>query len=689
MSKPLALLLAGSALAATFPAAVRGQTIDYGALEQVFGEPVTTSATGKPQRATEVPLSMTIISADDIRRAAAVDIPGILREYSDLDVWQFSRGASDVSVRGYNQAYSPRLLVLVNGRQVYLDHYAMTAWNTLPVQLAEIRQIEVVKGPNTALFGFNAVGGVINIITYNPLYDDVNAATIRVGTDGYREAGAVGTAKLLGGKLGARLSASGFDADEFDTGGESFQAPYRHAPQRRALNMDTLAQLGPDTQVGVELSQSQVQQNEFIPNFAITANDYTVRSAKSTVTSATGIGLVEGTAYVNSAKISFNAPQLYPRQFTVENTVMVAKLQDLFKVGAAHSFRVAGEFRHNEMNTAPGTGSNSGGAATIAYDVYSAAGMWDWTVSPKLSVTTAARLDHLVLERSGGKDTANPYSNSDYDRTLTEPSANLGLVYKATDKDSFRASVGRGVQVPSLLELGYESRNSTGSVLGIGNPNLDPTIVTNAEIGYDRLVPEIGGKGSVTLFYQLTEDIKASPGLDFIRTAPIRVTQFQNIGDSTAIGTELGLKGSSPDGWRWGADYRLEFVSEDLSKDNGRSTLGALVSDPTYPVMFEKGTPHHLLSGRVGYTLGQWEMDLFGRYSAAYDMPYASSQASAAVYGSQHVAGYVTVDARLGYNLTENLTVAVQGTSINLSEHDETSGSAVERQLFLTVSSKF
>jgi outer membrane receptor for ferrienterochelin and colicins len=74
------------------------------------------------------------------------------------------------------------LLVLVNGQQVYLDDLGRTQWYTLPVTLEEIRQIEIIKGPNTALYGFNAVSGVINIITYDPLLESVNSATLRGGT---------------------------------------------------------------------------------------------------------------------------------------------------------------------------------------------------------------------------------------------------------------------------------------------------------------------------------------------------------------------------------------------------------------------------------------------------------------------------------------------------------------------------
>ena len=147
--------------------------------KSLFGEPVTTSVTGSPQRATEVPASMTIVTADDISRSGARDLPGILRHVGGIDVLQWANDHADIAIRGYNQASSPRRLVLIDGRQVYTDYYGYTPWSTLPVVLADIRQIEIVRGPNTALFGFNAVGGVINIITYNPLFDDANTIPCR------------------------------------------------------------------------------------------------------------------------------------------------------------------------------------------------------------------------------------------------------------------------------------------------------------------------------------------------------------------------------------------------------------------------------------------------------------------------------------------------------------------------------
>jgi outer membrane receptor for ferrienterochelin and colicins len=141
------LLYSAAALIAT-SAAANAQSIDYQVMGDMFGEPVTTGATGAPQRSTEVPATMIIITQDDIASAPEYDIPGILRHYSGVDVARFSMGQGEVGIRSAASPYTPRLLVLVNGREVYLDSYGYTAWSTLPVTLEEIQQIEVVKGPS-------------------------------------------------------------------------------------------------------------------------------------------------------------------------------------------------------------------------------------------------------------------------------------------------------------------------------------------------------------------------------------------------------------------------------------------------------------------------------------------------------------------------------------------------------------
>src|SRR4030088_1854403 len=85
---------------ALIPSASHAQSIDYGSLEQLFGESVTTSATGSPQRVTEVPANMEIITADEIRRSGADNIPDILQFIAGVDVRRYSFAQAEVSVRG-------------------------------------------------------------------------------------------------------------------------------------------------------------------------------------------------------------------------------------------------------------------------------------------------------------------------------------------------------------------------------------------------------------------------------------------------------------------------------------------------------------------------------------------------------------------------------------------------------------
>jgi len=274
---PMLPVLATASIAAA-------QSINYDALEQMFNEPVTTSATGSPQRSTEAPVSMEIISASDIERSGATDIPTILSRVAGIDVLTWGAGgASDVGVRGYATPYSPRLLVLINGRQVYLDHYGYTAWSTLPVQLSEIRQIEVIKGPNSALFGFNAVSGVVNIITYSPKYDSANAAEVTGGSGSFGEASLVTTLKLTD-AISTRISGGASTEKQWKNDGK-VDPHFMIDPYKMSANVDTVAQLAPNTELRVEASWSNVGQTDVLPTYSYSRTKYLTNSINGALNS--------------------------------------------------------------------------------------------------------------------------------------------------------------------------------------------------------------------------------------------------------------------------------------------------------------------------------------------------------------------------------------------------------------------
>lgn len=134
-----------------------------GAYERVV---VTASRYG--QSPLDSPSTITILSGDDIRLSGAFTLADVLRRVAGIDVMTLAAGQADVSIRGFNRELANKVLVLVDGRSIYLDMLGTVLWETLPVALEEIDRVEVVRGPGSAVYGANAVTGVINIITQAP-----------------------------------------------------------------------------------------------------------------------------------------------------------------------------------------------------------------------------------------------------------------------------------------------------------------------------------------------------------------------------------------------------------------------------------------------------------------------------------------------------------------------------------------
>ena len=74
----------------------------------------------------------------------------------------------NVTTRGATSTLATSQLALVDGRSIYLDFFGMVMWDFVPTNLHEIKRIEVVRGPASAVWGANAMTGVVNVITKTP-----------------------------------------------------------------------------------------------------------------------------------------------------------------------------------------------------------------------------------------------------------------------------------------------------------------------------------------------------------------------------------------------------------------------------------------------------------------------------------------------------------------------------------------
>ncbi len=130
------------------------------------------SASKKVESLFDSPLSSSVITKDEIRNSGSTTIAEALRLVPGLIVREKTNGNFDVHIRGYenippnnkvNYSDNSITLVMIDNRIVYNYFQGGTFWETLPISIYDVERIEIIRGPSSALYGPNAVSGVINI----------------------------------------------------------------------------------------------------------------------------------------------------------------------------------------------------------------------------------------------------------------------------------------------------------------------------------------------------------------------------------------------------------------------------------------------------------------------------------------------------------------------------------------------
>lgn len=321
------------------------------------------------------------------------------------------------------------------------------------------------------------------------------------------------------------------------------------------------------------------------------------------------------------------------------------------------------EYRHNVLE--------NGSGATVGYDVASAGLMWNWTMREDLESTLAGRWDQLWLNGSGYAAPQRPGADRLYERDFGTFAWNAGMVWRPTPSDALRVTAARGIGSPSLVDLGI-NLVSTG-IRVYGNPQLNPTVVDNYELGWRRQVAAIDGRVGLTVFHEINRALGSSiaalarPASDggFV-VSPV------SLGDLTMNGLEVSAAGKLTRGFDWEADYRLVSVEGDLS-------AGATID-------YGRSSPRHLLSSRLGWGRGPFQFDGFLRYASTTG-GWRADSLGRPTYVT--VDDYASAGARLAYRMENGLTLAAEGSNLLSGRQVQTIGFEAERQLFLSVRMDF
>jgi iron complex outermembrane receptor protein len=423
------------------------------------------------------------------------------------------------------------------------------------------------------------------------------------------------------------------------------------------------------------MSDARVAEKDF--EGAFDTNLIRTNSLRVGFSGDTGIGLLSFSAYRNAQEVSINSNNLGGIANWVNDSVVVVQASDLVKLGADHTMRLGHEFRDNEA-TAPGFIQG-----TVGYDVYAASLMWNWQIAPDLSLTNAIRIDDLRLRYSGTPAAGSGFTQADYGHAgFAVPSFNSGIVYNLTKQDTLRLIVARGVQLPSLVDFGLQIPFGTyGPVVIAGNPDLHPSTVDNIELDYDRDLPAIGSSLRAALFAQRNQDLISQPFAVpvVIGSSGVPALLAGNVGSSDAAGVELGIKGHAESGLRWQLNYAFAVTTDDTILNKG--------TVPSSTIDYGNSVPRHVVTAGIGYSRDRLEMDVLGRWQSSYrDFLEASGSLQ---LQPVEVQNYITLDARVGYRLTDQITAAVTAQQFNMSRVMQTAGPPVERQIIGSITVRF
>ena len=161
-----------------------GQTSPAPAVQEPLettDEPVVATASRYLELLVNAPAAVTVIPQDVIDGAPSQTLADLLRMVPGVNTVQTSARDINVTTRAPTGTLSDSLLVLLDGRSIYQDFFGLVMWDFLPVDTTEIKQIEVIRGPASAVWGANAMNGVVNVISKTPRELTGTSASVRFG----------------------------------------------------------------------------------------------------------------------------------------------------------------------------------------------------------------------------------------------------------------------------------------------------------------------------------------------------------------------------------------------------------------------------------------------------------------------------------------------------------------------------
>jgi outer membrane receptor for ferrienterochelin and colicin len=487
---------------------------------QLMKEEETVSIASRyEQPISQAPSNVYVITDEDIRHSGATDIPTVLRRIPGIEVMQMSGADFNVSARGNNQPFANKMLVLVDGRSIYQDVQATVFWKALPVTLPEIKRIEVLKGPASSIYGFNAFDGIINIITKSP--EEMKGTTLQFGGG---ELGTISSAAIHAdkiGKFGYRLSIGrdqnqqwrNRDALAFRSNKFNIQTEYALPNEAKLLVSGGFVDanrfdggIGETQTLSTQPSFGHANVSYERTNFFLRGWWSSFRDTSSVLTNPLLADFLRVTDRDGSSVQLFSS-----------NTYNL-EAQHALELGASNRLIYGVNYRHNSL-------SSNG---TEAFSREDRLGLYlqdEWRATQSLTVVAGARYD------------LNTFINPTV-------SPRIALIYQVSPEHTLRASASIAYRPPTLFETHADLRSVitvppvfARTIVAQGTGNLDPEQNISYEAGYQGWFFKHRLKLRTDLFFNHISDLITTRN-----TSDTTATFFNDRGQADIYGGEAGVE---------------------------------------------------------------------------------------------------------------------------------------------------
>ncbi|MFM9961570.1 MAG: TonB-dependent receptor plug domain-containing protein [Planctomycetaceae bacterium] len=581
------------------------------------------------------PAAVFVITQEDIRRSGFRSIPEILRTAPGVNVARLESNTWGVSVRGFNDEFANKLLVLVDGREVYSPAFGGVHWDIVDTMIEDIERIEVIRGPGGTIWGNNAVNGVINIITKRAKDTQGGLATGGGGTE-ERAFGSVRHGGQVDANTHYRYYAKGFGRDE-----SSFSAnPNDNWRQgRMGFRLDSLQNADSYTVQGDIYAGTHGDFQSSLPPVSMPDRDHVY-----------GGHLLARMTHTIADDTDWRLQVFYDSQNRQLENVgnPFVRRQGLFDLDFQYRFPLTEDqqiicgagyrFSHDKFNTTPDLI-----APALTFDpdnqIYSTYSLF--------AQDEIELLEDQLFFTIGSKFSWNAFSNFEI-----QPNARLS--WMPDPRFMGWASVSRAVRIPTRAD---DALSASIGPLPISLPNrgLGSEEVIAYELGW-RLAPTDDVFFDFALFYNEYDDLRTS---EFFAPPAARI-RGDNLFAET-YGFEVASTLQLTDWWSMKVAYTLLDIEAHLKPGSTDSSTPIRIASEQAA---EGGSPQNQVYARSSWNLSSdWQVDLGLRY--VDQLPVVN------------VPHYLVGDARVAWRPRKNLELSVAGQNLFDNSHPEFGGMIV------------